>query len=139
MAQFSSQFGFPETDSAFGAPPGDLGCQLVSSFSSWWAPLEKSESQAWLRLVSLGQLEKVLRPRPHPRAIKSEPLGVGPRQPIFEGCAAVFQNTAPGTVLVVEWIRIQLPMQGTRVRFLVGEDSTGWAATVGRAPQRLSP
>ena len=102
----------------------------MSSFSSWWAPLEKSESQPWLQVVSLGQLEKVLRPQPHPRAIKSEPLGMGPRQPIFEGCAAVFQNTAPGTVLVVEWIRIRLPMQGTWVRSPVREDPTGWGATV---------
>ena len=33
------------------------------------------------------------------------------------------------TSLVVQWLRIHLPLQGTQVRSLVGEDSTGCRAT----------
>ena len=57
----------------------------------------------------------------------------------------------PGTSLAVQWLRIRLPMQGTRVRALVQEDPTGHGATKpvhhnywaraprARAPQLLSP
>ena len=34
-----------------------------------------------------------------------------------------------GTFLVVQWLRILLPMQGTRVRSLVQEDTTWRGAT----------
>ena len=34
-----------------------------------------------------------------------------------------------GTSLVAQWLRIHLPMQGTRVQFLVQEDSTCHGAT----------
>ena len=34
-----------------------------------------------------------------------------------------------GTSLVVQWLRIRLPMQGTRVQSLVSEDPTGRGAT----------
>ena len=37
--------------------------------------------------------------------------------------------TEPGTSLVAQWLRIHLPMQGTRVRALVWEDSTCRGAT----------
>ena len=54
------------------------------------------------------------------------------------------------TSLVVEWIRIQLPMQGTRFQFLFWEDSTYrdaakpmhhdyWACFRARQPQLLKP
>ena len=33
------------------------------------------------------------------------------------------------TLLVVQWLRIHLPMQGTQVRFLVWEDPTCCGAT----------
>ena len=36
---------------------------------------------------------------------------------------------APGTSLVAQWLRIHLPMQGTRVRALVQEDPTCRGAT----------
>ena len=39
------------------------------------------------------------------------------------------QNTKKRTSLVVQWIRILLPMQGTRVWFLVQEDTTCDRAT----------
>ena len=32
--------------------------------------------------------------------------------------------SGPGTSLVAQWLRIHLPMQGTRVRALVQEDAT---------------
>ena len=35
----------------------------------------------------------------------------------------------PGTSLVAQWLRIRLPMQGTRVRALVQEDPTSHGAT----------
>ena len=38
----------------------------------------------------------------------------------------------PGTSLVVQWIRIRLPMQETRVQSLVWEDSTFLGATKSR-------
>ena len=34
-----------------------------------------------------------------------------------------------GTSLAVQWLRIHLSMQGTRVQSLIGEDSTGQGAT----------
>ena len=39
------------------------------------------------------------------------------------------QNSMIGTSLVVQWLRIRLPMQGTRVRALVWEDPTCCGAT----------
>ena len=38
-------------------------------------------------------------------------------------------NISEGTSLVVQWLRIHLPMQGTRVRALVQEDPTCHGAT----------
>ena len=38
-------------------------------------------------------------------------------------------NNISGTSLVVQWLRIHLPMQGTRVRVLVQEDATCCGAT----------
>ena len=39
------------------------------------------------------------------------------------------QQTGIGTSLVAQWLRIRLPMQGTRVRALVWEDPTCHGAT----------
>ena len=39
------------------------------------------------------------------------------------------KEKSTGTSLVVEWLRIRLPMQGTRVRALVWEDPTCRGAT----------
>ena len=41
--------------------------------------------------------------------------------------------------LVIQWLRIHLPMQETRVRSLLQEDRTCHRATKARAPQLLSP
>ena len=38
-------------------------------------------------------------------------------------CHYFYKKMFPRTSLVVHWIRIHLPMQGTWVRFLVQEDS----------------
>ena len=38
------------------------------------------------------------------------------------------QENSLGTSLVVQWLRIHLPMQGTQVRALVREDPTGRGA-----------
>ena len=43
-----------------------------------------------------------------------------------------------GTSLVAQWLRIRLPVQGTRVRALVREDPTCRGITA-HAPQLLSP
>ena len=40
-----------------------------------------------------------------------------------------YQNTNGGASLVAQWLRICLPMQGTRVRALVWEDPTCHGAT----------
>ena len=40
-----------------------------------------------------------------------------------------FKNSFPGASLVAQWLRICLPMQGTRVRALVWEDPTCHGAT----------
>ena len=42
---------------------------------------------------------------------------------------SLFSKVILGTSLVVQWLRIHLPMQGTRVRSLVGEDPTLCGAT----------
>ena len=41
----------------------------------------------------------------------------------------LFQNIAEGASLVAQWLRVCLPMQGTRVRALVWEDPTCHGAT----------
>ena len=48
------------------------------------------------------------------------------KEGIFQLC--IRQNTL-GTSLVAQWLRIRLPMQGTRVRALVQEDPTCRGAT----------
>ena len=49
------------------------------------------------------------------------------------GCSymilCVFKTCQLGTSLVVQWLRIHLPMQGTQVRSLVQEDPTCCGAT----------
>ena len=57
-----------------------------------------------------------------------------------------FKRKWAGTSLVAQWLRIRLPMQGTRVRALVREDPTCRGATKpashnywAREPQLLSP
>ena len=40
-----------------------------------------------------------------------------------------YQRLKVGTSLVAQWLRIHLPMQGTRVQSLVWEDSTCHRAT----------
>ena len=61
---------------------------------------------------------------------------------------SIHEQKAPrlGTSLVVQWLRIHLPMQGTRVRALVREDPTCRGATGpvchnywARVPQLLKP
>ena len=41
----------------------------------------------------------------------------------------LYKNKRPGASLVEQWLRIRLPMQGTRVRVLVWEDPTCRGAT----------
>ena len=48
-------------------------------------------------------------------------------------------NICLGASLVVQWLRILPPMQGTQVQFLVLEDSTCLRATQPSVPQLLSP
>ena len=59
---------------------------------------------------------------------------------------AVYKNLFPGTSLVAQWLRIRLPMQGTRVPSLVREDPTCCGATKptnhnywAHVPQLLKP
>ena len=56
----------------------------------------------------------------------------------YRGSHLVFKKCQGGASLVAQWLRVRLPMQGTRVRALVREDPTmprsGWA----REPWLLS-
>ena len=46
----------------------------------------------------------------------------------------IIKKSFVGTILVVQWIRICMPMQGTRVQSLVREDSKCSGATKPRVP-----
>ena len=46
-----------------------------------------------------------------------------------KNCTTVMQDVTTGASLVAQWLRICLPMQGTRVRALVQEDPTCCGAT----------
>ena len=50
---------------------------------------------------------------------------------LYQECNAglTFKNWSVGTSLVAQWLRIRLPMQGTRVQALVWEDPTCRGAT----------
>ena len=43
-------------------------------------------------------------------------------------CEIENAESIPWASLVVQWLRIRLPMEGTQVQSLVGEDSTCWGA-----------
>ena len=55
------------------------------------------------------------------------------------GCHPALIKSTLKDLLVAKWIRIYLPMQGTRIRSLVWEDSTCCKATKAGAAQLLSP
>ena len=48
---------------------------------------------------------------------------------ISNNCEILVKNLRYGASLVAQWLRIRLPMQGTRVRALVQEGPTGRGAT----------
>ena len=50
-------------------------------------------------------------------------------RPALESPHVTVENVDPGASLVVQWLRIRLPMQGTQVRGLVREDPTCCGAT----------
>ena len=52
-----------------------------------------------------------------------------PHSPQLEKACAQQQRPNAGTSLVAQWLRIRLPMQGTRVQALVREDPTCHGAT----------
>ena len=85
---------------------------------------------------SIGAAEGVWGPL-HCGYAPSSPL---PLYPAFHGkphwelntnifTAYLYHKSSWGTSLVVQWLRIRLPMQGTRVRALVWEDPTCHGAT----------
>ena len=45
------------------------------------------------------------------------------------GQTLLLRLLSPGTSLVAQWLRLRLPMQGTRVRALIREDPTRHGAT----------
>ena len=53
----------------------------------------------------------------------------------YSPCIRIYAEGFPS--LVAQWLRIRLPMQGTRVRALVWEDPTCRGATKAGAPQLL--
>ena len=80
-----------------------------------WPPLPAS--------IHLSLLRQVAVCLPSPQG-QSEVAGSPVTMPL-----SWIKNGEPGTSLVVQWLRIRLPMQGTRVRALVREDPTGHEAT----------
>ena len=62
--------------------------------------------------------------RPGRRAVCTRPAFLGVSRGMSE-----MKKTRGGTSLVAQWLRIRLPMQGTRVRALVREDPTCHGAT----------
>ncbi|KAJ8783692.1 hypothetical protein J1605_008735 [Eschrichtius robustus] len=76
---------------------------------------------------------------PRPGGQKRLPLSLNMGQPIRDRVAREPpRSPRPRASLVMQWLRIRLPMQGTRVRALVQEDPTCRRATKPRAPQLLS-
>ena len=57
----------------------------------------------------------------------------------FHQCLLLIQNQWSRTSLVVQWIRIRLPAQGTRVWSLVREDPTYCKATKACVPGACAP
>ena len=61
--------------------------------------------------------------------VNLEGTGVGQEKGITFWTERFIINSAEGTSLVVQWLRIRLPIQGTRVQSLVQEDPTCRGAT----------
>ena len=62
------------------------------------------------------------------REIKERPETEGKQNSVSKQRKNIMLEGRKGTPLVEQWIRICLPMQGTRVQFLVREDSTWYRA-----------
>ena len=86
----------------------------------------------WPHLAACGDL--VPRPgiKPTPPALEAWSLNHWTTRevPFISFCPPPPKKMFPWTSLVVQWIRIHLPVQGTRVQSLVWEDSACQTATV---------
>ena len=51
-------------------------------------------------------------------------LSIFKESDLFSRITNILKGNKSGTSLVAQWLRIRLPMQGTRVRALVWEDPT---------------
>ena len=111
------------------AEDGDRACWKCSlepdwkySCSLWNACRENTERGSW------GQRKKW---KVNQEATETSPsLGGKKRQEGWRTQATIYQNWRARTSLVVQWLRIHVPMQGTCVWSLVWEDLTCHSATM---------
>ena len=130
-----------------------LSPEHIKTFLSYPIPEVKTQFQGFLELVATvgcGFLnfsaiasplysvtkERVSEPPPQdlPSSTASESLEISLSSAPLWGSQIILailaiQECLVGTSLVVQWLRIRLPMQGTRLRSLVWEDATCRGAT----------
>ena len=121
--------------------------QLSSLSWGWERQLQKvMESKTWVRVVPIRQpqqldLQHLPRippasilfpdapcPRPHHLLADYHEFFSVP-QCVLQPADRTVTKHKPGTCLLIQWIRICLPIQGTQVRSLVGEEPTCCGAT----------
>ena len=105
------------------------------SLAQWFPALGSLTKYWWLGSPCLSAPENLM-----------SLVWVQPGHRTFKNHPRKKKKITPGTSLVVQWLRIRLPMQGTRVRALVWEDPTCRGATKpvchsywARVPQLLKP
>ncbi|XP_054944576.1 protein lin-52 homolog isoform X3 [Physeter macrocephalus] len=98
---------------------------ITSSPPKWMAEIERDDIDMLKELGSLttaNLMEKV-------RGLQNLAYQLGLDESLGKvasrnSSSYVFKSRNPGTSLVAQWLRIHLPMQGTRVQSLVQEDPT---------------
>ena len=120
------------------------GCRSQPLPSWWWCSLAQSLHKRWGAVCTRYQsgYREASWPSWEPWRLWSLEK-VSPRK---EDLSSALKKGRIGACLVAQWLRICLPMQGTRVRALVWKDPTCCGATKpvrhnyrARAPQLLKP
>ena len=132
--------------------PENLWCQSESQQEAgqWHSKAIANEGTLYRGVVSVWESQQGRSVTPSTCSARGENR--------LHGRGAAWEELWPGTSLVVQWLQIRLPTQGTRVRALVQEDTmcrgatkpvhhNYWACTLepashnywGRVPQLLKP